>query len=554
MVTERDYWANECRQSLLFFTRYFYKKRHGRKFEVNAHHEIICAALEKVLQGEITKLIINIAPRYSKTELAVKNLIAHGLALNPGAKFIHLTYAAKLALDNSEEARDIVQDPTYQYLFPIDIKKDSKAKDKWYTSDNGGVYAAAAAGQVTGFGAGKVDDPEAEEQARIAQELRQEEELKGEIGEFARAVDEFKQKGLFGGAIIIDDPIKPEDAYSDLKREKINDRFETTIRNRVNSRNTPIIVIQQRVHERDLSGYLMDIEPGEWTVIRLPCLREDGTALWPLKHTAEELLNMKRINQYVFEAQYQQDPKPIQRGGEFYKKFSYNRNTVDNRPVTGGLPELYNPNLPLRISFDFNTMPYCALSIWQVFGRRAVCIDEIAAKYPNNRLIDSCRLFAAKYASHGKNGLKISGDPSGKKDDTRSEKGHNDYFIIMRELAAFSPSLDVDDLAPPVGARQNFINDVFEAGYEGAEIMIGRNCVNMIADLQFGKEDGVKGGKLKELVKDPVSGQKFQKYHHFSDTMDYQVTRIFSREFARYRSTGNTDKPRTGRVQSKSGY
>ena len=118
MVTETNYWQNECLSSSLFFTRYFYKKRNGRKFVVNDHHKIICDALDQVLAGKLTRLIINVAPRYSKTELAVKNFMALGLALNAGAKFIHLTYAAKLALDNSEETRDIVMHPDYQELFP----------------------------------------------------------------------------------------------------------------------------------------------------------------------------------------------------------------------------------------------------------------------------------------------------------------------------------------------------------------------------------------------------------------------------------------------------
>lgn len=529
----------KCQQSLLFFTRYFYMARFRRKFLVNDHHIIICEALEKVLRGECKRLIINIAPRYSKTELAVKNFIAHGLALNPAAKFIHLTYADKLALDNSEETKDLVQCPEYQQFFNLKVKRDSKAKEKWYTDQGGGVYATAAGGQVTGFGAGKVDDPE---QDTIFD---------------ADSLDEFiplDLKEQFGGAIIIDDPIKPEDSYSDLKREKINDRFETTIRNRVNSRHTPIIVIQQRVHEHDLSGYLMEVEPGEWTVIRLPCLRDDGTPLWAQKHSSEELLNIKRINAYVFESQYQQDPKPIQRGGEFYKKFNYNRNTVDNKPVIGGLPFLYDASKQLRLSFDFNVDPFCALTVWQVFGKKAVQIDEICAEYPTNSLVDTCRLFAAKYWAHGKNGLKVGGDPGGKKEDTRSDKGHNDFFIIMRELANFAPSLDVDDLYPPVGARGNFINDVFEAGYEGVEIVIGRNCIRTIADLQFGKEDPIKGGKLKEIAVNPNSGRKSQKYHHCSDTLDYVICRIFMREFASYRTTGIGGAPRTGKPTSKSTY
>lgn len=79
-------------------------------------------------------------PRYGKTELAVKNFIAKGLAINPASKFIHLSYASSLALDNSEEIREIVTSDEYTRIFPeVQLSKSSKAKNKWYTTEGGGV-------------------------------------------------------------------------------------------------------------------------------------------------------------------------------------------------------------------------------------------------------------------------------------------------------------------------------------------------------------------------------------------------------------------------------
>lgn len=278
----------KCLESLLFFTRYLFKQNHNRKFVIGDHHELICDVLEKVLKGEIIRLIINVAPRYSKTELAVKNFIAHGLALNPAAKFIHLSYSDSLALDNSEEIKDMVQSLPYMQLFQdVIVKKDSKSKKKWYTTSGGGVYATAAGGQVTGFGAGKVEDMDDSEMEEMF----------------------INEKEGFGGAIIIDDPIKPDDADSDVIRERINQRFDSTIRNRTNSRNTPIIIIMQRLHPNDLCGYLMNVEPNVWTVLSLPAIKENGEALWPFKHTIEELLHLKSINEIVFGRQYMQNPK-----------------------------------------------------------------------------------------------------------------------------------------------------------------------------------------------------------------------------------------------------
>jgi len=271
----------KAKSSLLWFTRYFFKKRFNRKFVVNEHHQIISDKLQEVIDGKCKRLIINIAPRYGKTELAVKNFIAYSLALNPSSRFIHLSYADDLALDNSEEIKDLVLSDDFQELFPeVKIKADSKAKKKWYTTSSGGVYATSSGGQVTGFGAGKVDDDE-------------------------------EQFDLFGGAIIIDDPIKPDDADSTTRRERINNRYDSTIKNRVNSRNTPIIIIMQRLHPEDLSGYLIDGSE-DWEVLSLPCIKPDQTALWEFKHSIDELEDLRKSNPTVFDRQYMQDPQPLE--------------------------------------------------------------------------------------------------------------------------------------------------------------------------------------------------------------------------------------------------
>lgn len=218
------------------------------------------------------------------TELAVKSFIAYGLALNPQSKFLHLSYSSDLAQENSVAVKDIVESPEYQEIFDIQVKQGSNTKSRWDTEQGGKVYATSTLGQITGFGAGSVEDD-----------------------------------GKFSGAIIIDDPIKPEDALSDNEREKVNRRFETTIRNRVNSRNTPIIIIMQRLHEHDLCGYLKEIEPEEWEVVSMPCITDEGKALWEFKHTLEELRRLRQTNSFVFETQYMQNPKPIE--GLMYGEF-----------------------------------------------------------------------------------------------------------------------------------------------------------------------------------------------------------------------------------------
>lgn len=275
----------------LHFARYFFKLMNGgKKFVVGKHHRMVCDKLNDVLTGKTRRLIINIAPRYSKSELVSRNFIAMGLAINPAAKFIHLSYSGDLALGNSVAVKDIVKSEDYQRLFGVEIAVGTDTKSQWNTTKGGGLYATSSLGQVTGFGAGAIENEG----------------------------DEWQ----FGGAIVIDDPIKPADALSDNNREAVNLHFETTIRNRVNSRNTPIIIIMQRLHEHDLCGYLMELEPDEWEVLSVPCIsyNEGGEeeALWPFKHTIEELHKIESANQFVFDTQYMQNPKPLE--GLMYSK------------------------------------------------------------------------------------------------------------------------------------------------------------------------------------------------------------------------------------------
>jgi predicted phage terminase large subunit-like protein len=291
-----------CLDDFTYFTRYFFKKQYNRKWKQWDHLLIIANALKEVFEGKTKRLIINCAPRYGKTELAVKMFIAYGLALNPRAKFIHVTYSDDLALDNSESARDIVSSDEYQKLFPyVKLKPSSKGKKKWYTEAGGGVYAVSFGGQITGFGAGQVDPDE-------------------DLNEFLDSITQNSEswlgdKRLFAGSIIMDDSNKIDDADSELLRARVNERYDSTVSNRVNSRNTPIVNGQQRTHENDLSGYLIRkqgrIEDGGiWKVVCLPSIKEDGTALCPEKHTIEELRKLEQHNEIVFQRQHLQNPRP----------------------------------------------------------------------------------------------------------------------------------------------------------------------------------------------------------------------------------------------------
>lgn len=319
-VNVRELLQLELLASFEKYTKAMFKAQYHRSFIVAEHHKKMFKALQDVVDGKCKRLIINIAPRYGKTELVIKSFISWCFALNPKCRFLHLSYSDILVNDNSDTIRNIMQEELYKTLFPkSELASEKGSTKRWKTKAGGELYAVSTQGQVTGFGAGNVDlDPDIDR-------------LDGgnDIFVFDDHTNEMLSMlgasyNVFQGAIVIDDPIKPEDAESDIVRERINMRFENTIRNRTNSRNTPIIIIMQRLHEHDLCGYLQDIEPGEWTVLSMPVIQVDPDtgeerALWPMKHTLEELYKMRETNPIVFDTQYMQDPTPKE--GLMYDSF-----------------------------------------------------------------------------------------------------------------------------------------------------------------------------------------------------------------------------------------
>jgi PBSX family phage terminase large subunit len=218
-----------------------------------------------------------------------------------------------------------------------------------------------------------------------------------------------------------------------------------------------------------------------------------------------------------------------QSGGLFYKLFDRAKNTTN---VIG-----YNPDLALHLTFDFNVNPYMTATVWQIVGKVAYCIDEIACASPYNNTKGICDEFTRRYMSHNA-GLFIYGDPSGKNEDTRSEKGHNDYKVIELQLKDYRPVSRVLSKHPPVVVRGNFINSVFYEGFEGVNVLISDKCKLTINDLLFLKEDS-DGTKFKEKTRDKESGVSYEKYGHFTDGMDYFLCAAFSTEFSMYQHGRN---------------
>ncbi|PIK89837.1 DNA-packaging protein [Raoultella ornithinolytica] len=295
----------ECEEDGLYYSRYFFKQRTGGKMIIAPHHLAIQRALDRVISGEITRLVINVPPGYTKTELATINMMGRGLALNKRARFMHLSYSHNLALLNSSTARGMIKSKLYQAMWPMELRDDADSKAMWWNEHGGGVYASSAAGQVTGFRAGHMEPG-------------------------------------WQGALIIDDPVKPDDAYSDIVRNGVNNRFNETIKSRLAIETTPMIVIMQRIHYHDLSGYLLRGGSGEkWHHLNLPVVIDNSRSyeetypenthaipidhglpdgwLWPFKHNESHRVSLFS-HRRTAEAQYMQNPKRFNAEGALWNE------------------------------------------------------------------------------------------------------------------------------------------------------------------------------------------------------------------------------------------
>ena len=253
----------------------------GAPFLPNWHIEAIAYQLEKIRTGELTRLIINLPPRSLKSIMVSVAFPAYLLGHSPRRKIFGISYGTDLAAKHASDFRSIVQSGWYRQAFPK-MQISRSADSDVYTSSRGYRKATSVYATLTGLG---------------------------------------------GDCFIIDDPLKPVDAQSDAQRNHLNDWFSSTLSSRLDNKATgAIIVVMQRVHLNDLTGYLLE-KSGGWTILSLPAIAEAneevaigegkihkrtaGEALHPEREPLSVLENLRReLGPDVFAAQYQQCPVP----------------------------------------------------------------------------------------------------------------------------------------------------------------------------------------------------------------------------------------------------
>jgi predicted phage terminase large subunit-like protein len=266
-----------------FLRKVFQVLSPGQIFVPGWYIRALAYQLERLLRGEIKRLIINMPPRSLKSMAASVALPAYALGLDPTRRIISGSYSGELAHKHSNDFRSVISHPFYRELFPgtrIGPYKDSETEIEF--TARGFRLATSTGGTLTGRG---------------------------------------------GDLIIIDDPLKPTDAMSAAKRNAANDWFLNTVLSRLDDkRSGAICIVMQRVHVDDLTGFVRR-QSDDWTVLSLPAIaetfeivklseceehiRRPGEVLAPDREPIEELQDMRRqLGSNLFSAQYQQAPMP----------------------------------------------------------------------------------------------------------------------------------------------------------------------------------------------------------------------------------------------------
>ncbi len=267
-----------------FIHRSFLELNSQKPFLSNWHIEVLAAKLEEVRRGRCKRLIVNVPPRHLKSHATSIAFPAWVLGYEPAKQILFVTYAQDLSDNLARWSRTLVTSSFYEALFDTRLSKGREAVSDYETTDRGYRLSTSVSGVLTGRGA---------------------------------------------DIIIIDDPLKADDALSDVRRRSVNEWYDNTLRSRLNSQeNGAIIIVMQRLHADDLVAHVQEHEP--WDVLSFPAIaeqdetydfltpygrklihRKNGEVLHPALVSLATLESQRSaMTEYNFTAQYQQNPQP----------------------------------------------------------------------------------------------------------------------------------------------------------------------------------------------------------------------------------------------------
>lgn len=282
------------------FFLYMFRVVNRTEWKEQEVHKQMFDRLQKVIDGDISRLNFNICPRSGKTTMAVW-LVVYALTINPKSQIIYTSFNQDLLSQIAQQVAAIMQHPVYKAMFPQQITEEIEETDpiddfwkdyllqttgkikfsnrKIYTPQGGVVLFNSIGSAITGFGVC----------------------VRGATG--------------FSGFLVMDDADKPTDIRSETIRNKTHTYYAETLLTRLNNPNAPIINIQQRLHIDDMSGFLK--KTYGFRTFKAPLLDENGNCNLPGQYTDDRIKELQ-VNNYVFQAQYQQNP--IVLGGGVFKR------------------------------------------------------------------------------------------------------------------------------------------------------------------------------------------------------------------------------------------
>lgn len=292
------------RTNLYIFVKRAFYATHGYPLHDSFAIKLICDRLEKCMNGEINKLVINIPPRNLKSFIVSVCLPAFLLGKDPTKKIICISYSSDLANKFSRNTRDLMEKDFYQEIFPTKIG-NKNTEDMFETTKHGSRTATTVKGSLTGFG---------------------------------------------GDYLILDDPCSADDAFSPVKRKNLEEWFQNTFLSRLDDKRKGVmILVMQRLHSEDLTSFMQ--RQGNWEILSLPAIAEQdetftlsdnitvgrkaGKALNPAHEPLDVLLDLKQsMSNHNFSAQYQQNPIPEKGNIIDFKDFSFYNNSINLSSAT----------------------------------------------------------------------------------------------------------------------------------------------------------------------------------------------------------------------------
>ena len=254
----------KCQNDFLTFVRAMWPE-----FIAGRHHKIIAEKFERVARGELKRLIINMAPRHTKSEFASFLFPAWMMGRVPRMKIIQATHTTELAVNFGRKVKNLIEADEYREVFPdVKLAVDSKASGRWDTNKGGMYYAVGVGSNLAGRG---------------------------------------------GDLVIIDDPHSEQTAMSANGFDDAWDWYTGGPRQRLQPGGS-IVLVQTRWSEKDMTGQLLrsmakDPLADQWEVVELPAIFESGEPCWPEYWSLEDLTAVKAsIPASKWNAQYQQNP------------------------------------------------------------------------------------------------------------------------------------------------------------------------------------------------------------------------------------------------------